>query len=750
MGHPSQNRVQSEINSRTLVLFDSLEKATGSIYNFFNSLANTNQLLARGVIIGEETLFQDKNFKKIVKESDLFPKVKACFPREVSSLLGSTHDFIIQDLRENFNPNKLIILAETVVGGGLIILIGEKHDYWIKTVNKSRFGHSKKSNLLIRFLKEIKNNESCRLSVNKEINLHPYYRPISLSKVLSKEILKIPISNSQYDLIKSLSKELGEKKKESIVNVIVADRGRGKSAATGLTIAYALMNYITSECRVTLTAQTIAQTQSIFLFVTLGFNSLKVKYNVQRLEDQIVGIFLENGSKIQYRNPEELSKDIKSTILIVDEAATFPQSKLTEIISSKTKKVLISTIHGYEGTGRSFQYKILDMIKRKPQYKINLYSLNDPIRYSAGDLIEALLNETFLLQVEPPMIGLEEFDKVNADIELLSIDTSSELIFERELKLLKEIMGLLIFSHYRNQPNDLLLLTDSYRHSLAYLTSSTQGNQKSILLACQLAIEGALPDYDIEKIEKGHFIEGDLIPAVAIRYFSTEFAQFKGIRIVRIASHPKFRNKGLGRIAVENLIKRYESLDWIGVSFGATGKLIKFWKKFGFKIIHIRPIKTPETSEWNIVLVKPLSDRAITIVEEASRNFFLQFIHLLKQSLFDLKPELALLIIHSCVSIPNYQMKITQSGNYRLKKYIEGKINFLLAVDVLQELAIAYFAAHIDVKLSSSQELLLISRILQGRTWGQTLGKTGLSWKEANGLLINAIKKITGAVSNLP
>ena len=745
MGYPSQKLGEFETSSRTLIVFDSLEKATSSIFRFFDSLIESKQFLVNGAIIGEESLFQNRDFDKIVKKAKVFPKVKTYYPREVSSLLGSTHDFIIQDLRENFNPNRIIILAETVIGGGLIILIGDKLDSWVKSVNKNRFSHSKKSNLLARFINEINDNLNGIFAVNKDIDLDLHYKPILLSYFLSKEILNIPITESQYNLINSLSKELGENNDLNKVNIIVADRGRGKSAAVGLTIAYTLMNYSTSKYRVTITAQSIGHTQSIFLFIKFGLDNLNEKYNLHRQDDQLVGISLKNGSKIEYRNPEEVSKDLKSNFLIVDEAAAFPQEKLLELISSKTKKIFISTIHGYEGTGRSFQYKILETIKRKPQFRFKLYSLNDPIRYPSGDLIEQLLNETFLLQVEPPKIKFEEFDKLTDLIEFYSLDTSSESIFESKIEILKDIMGLLIFSHYRNQPNDLLLLTDSYRHSLTYLSSSNRSNEKAILLACQLAHEGALSENIIDKIESGHFIEGDLIPAIAIRYFSSKFAQFNGLRIVRIASHPEFRNKGLGRIAVEALIKKYKSLDWIGVSFGATEKLIKFWKKFGFKIIHIRPIKTSKTSEWNIVLVKPLSSRATTAVNQASRDFLLQFIHLLKQSLFELKPELVLLIIKTCVSIPNYQKEITQSGKYRLKKYNEGKINFLLAVDVLYELVVSYFIIPLDIKLSLSQELLLVSRILQGRTWGQTLGKTGLTWNEANGLLMKAVKKITVA-----
>ena len=48
--------------------------------------------------VGEESLFQNRDFDKIVKKAKVFPKVKTYYPREVSSLLGSTHDFIIQDL----------------------------------------------------------------------------------------------------------------------------------------------------------------------------------------------------------------------------------------------------------------------------------------------------------------------------------------------------------------------------------------------------------------------------------------------------------------------------------------------------------------------------------------------------------------------------------------------------------------------------------------------------------------------------
>ncbi|MHA1206295.1 MAG: GNAT family N-acetyltransferase, partial [Candidatus Hodarchaeales archaeon] len=454
------------------------------------------------------------------------------------------------------------------------------------------------------------------------------------------------------------------------------------------------------------------------------------------------GIEVSKGCNIEFRWVSDLTRDLKCSILIVDEAAAFPQEKLLEIVGLKAKKVFISTIHGYEGAGRSFQYKILNHIKRRYKDKYRILRLTEPIRYLIEDPIESLMNETFFLKLERGKI--ESYDQFNAKNEtsFVTYPDSSELFSNENLSLLEEMMGILIYAHYRNQPNDLLLIADSNQHFLANLSVSDSKGNKQILLACQLAKEGIMDSETVNSIIKGKFVDGNLIPSIAIRHFSSIFAQLRGIRIVRIASHPDFTNKGFGRVAIEEILKKYQSQDWIGVSCGATMKLVKFWRKFGFKIIHIRPTKSTETGEWNIVLIYPISETAKQLVNQASRNFALQFIYLLRHSLFDLKPELAILILRSCTDITDYQLKMTQSGKYRLKRYIEGNLNFLLTVDVLQELVVSYFVVPLELKLSPSQELVLMSRILQGRTWGQTLHKTGLKWKEANGLLHKAILRI--------
>ncbi len=742
MSKISQYNPSSVNFSRTLFLFKSIKKATDSLTEFLNHLNKSNQTDIKGAIVGDNSLFTNSSFKTVIQQITRFPNVKKVKINQVSKFLGKTVDFVVMDLRTEFNPNKLIILVETVRGGGLILLLGDEEEKWIHSVNKDYFDHSKGSNLLKWFLFKIKHNQRSIIETEEKLDLMAYYNPMPNDICLSEEILGIPITPSQKAIIEDLSREWNKDHLMNKIDIIIADRGRGKSAAIGLTLAQVLLNLNRSKRKIIITANEVSHTQTLFKFLSYGLTKCGIGHQVQQKNNEIISINIHKGSKIEYRWPSELSRGIKAHLLIVDEAAAFPQEILSDLIKLKIKTVLISTIHGYEGAGRSFQHKILDQIARRLDLQYQLYTLDKPIRYSQKDSIESLINDTFLLQIDRSTIDTLESVSPKQQLDFRVLPDPSSLLNKEGVETLREIYGILIYAHYRNQPNDLLLLADSRRHFLVILSGNTSINDQHVLLACQLAREGSFSQDKINIVMKGEFIEGDLIPAIGIRHFSPEFAKLNGLRIVRIASHPNFINKGFGRVAVEKILGEFQSYDWIGVSFGVTLKLIKFWRKMGFKTIHIRPIRTPGTGEWNVVLIHPNSDPARALITQASRDFFLQFIHLLKQSLFELKPELSLEIMRTIVNIPNYEPRITKSGIYRLKKYIEGNLNFLLTVDVLQEIVISYFVIPMNIQLSPAQEKLLIARILQGRTWGQTLGKTGLSWKEANGLLKKAIMKI--------
>jgi N-acetyltransferase 10 len=91
--------------------------------------------------------------------------------------------------------------------------------------------------------------------------------------------------------------------------------------------------------------------------------------------------------------------------------------------------------------------------------------LDEPIRYGPNDPVEKWLNDLLCLDatkdIDPLKSGTPhpnacELYFVNRDT-LFSYHSSSE-------KFLKKLMSIFVSSHYKNSPNDLLLLSDAPAH----------------------------------------------------------------------------------------------------------------------------------------------------------------------------------------------------------------------------------------------------------------------------------------------
>lgn len=691
----------------------------------------------------DEKIPQPLIFQNFKRYPALLNNIKRISLNEVSKVLGLTVDFLFLDLREDFSPNKIIILLETVRGGGVIFVLGLPYSKWGYSVNQRRFLMKKGSYLLDWFLENVQNNSQCITHKFKFSEVIARFNPMPYNTNLTTQINNIHVTPDQKNAVEGVVNIVLDSKHPNSCSILIANRGRGKSASVGLTISQVISKRVKPSFNVIVSSPHPKNVQTLFGFLSKGLTSEGIKFRQIQDGEWVSEIRAAPRIKITYIWPSEINRNLKTDLFVVDEAAAIPVEILNEILRIKAKKIFVSTVHGYEGAGRGFTHKFLSKLRKQKLIHYKEFSLEQPIRYMQDDSIEKLLNDSFFLDIEikPSIIDYQTLNK--EIITLREYQDPGYLFSKTGLPYFKQLFGLLVYAHYRNQPNDLLLLADSAKHFLVGVYGADKQNNEFLLVSNQLAREGEMTEQEIQTVTSGEFIEGNLIPTVAIRHFSTNFAKLRGLRIVRIAAHPSLINKGVGRVAMEQQAQIFTSYDWIGVSFGATVKLMKFWMKFGFKSVHIRPTKTPETGEWNIVVIHPVSASARTIVNQASADFLLQFISLLKQSLHSMVPDLALQILKSCAHIPDYQPRITSSGKIRLNNYLNGNLNFLLTVDVIYELATKYFVSPNEIKLSSSQEALLITRVIQGRTWSQTLARTGLNWKAANGLLAKAIAKIS-------
>jgi N-acetyltransferase 10 len=272
----------------------------------------------------------------------------------------------------------------------------------------------------------------------------------------------------------------------------------------------------------------------------------------------------------------------QAELVIIDEAAAIPLPLVKNLIGPYLV-FLASTINGYEGTGRSLSLKLIQQLRestrpsltkdpatstareddtpvaasssKKPSHKstpkarsLREIKLDTPIRYAAGDKIEKWLNGLLCLDAtilpKSPTQGCPhpstcELFYVSRDT-LFSYHPASEVFLQR-------MMSLYVASHYKNQPNDLQLLSDAPAHHLFVLLPPLKDDESHLpepLVVLQVALEGSISrQVIIDGLGRGMRPGGDMIPWLVSQQFQEgKFGMLSGARVVRIACHPDYAN----------------------------------------------------------------------------------------------------------------------------------------------------------------------------------------------------------------
>jgi N-acetyltransferase 10 len=236
---------------------------------------------------------------------------------------------------------------------------------------------------------------------------------------------------------------------------------------------------------------------------------------------------------------------------------------------------------------------------------------------------------------------------------------------------LQKLMALYVASHYKNSPNDLQLMSDAPAHQLFVLLGPVDPNDTSLpepLCVIQVALEGEISAQTImNSLSRGQRSDGDMIPQlVAMQFQDPEFASLSGGRIVRIATSPEYTKMGYGSRALELLADFYEGkftnleeegtlvqedtgirvtdeeieqdsllkdsikvrdpksmpplliklsqrkttyIHYLGVSYGLTAQLHRFWKRAGYVPVYLRQTPQELTGEHSCVMLKVLEGR---------------------------------------------------------------------------------------------------------------------------------------------
>ncbi len=659
---------------------------------------------------------------------------------EIRRVLGLTYNVAVLDLINNLEPNDIGRLSGIVRGGGFYIFIMAKlADYekiitrFQRTLLTPQYKIEDIRHIFSRrFIRKLFEHDGIaiydvekkkflkRFKIKRRYKKRVEYKgkpfEIPLKTRLPRKAYELALTLDQVEVLKLLE-ELYERPKrgEGVAIVITADRGRGKSSVVGIGLA-ALAHKLRKakgRTRIIVTAPNEYNVQPLFMLAKRTLEELKHPPTVIE-EDGVITALKAKGIEIEYYSPLEASRR-RADIVAVDEAAGLQVPMLFTIMSKFDRVIFSSTIHGYEGAGRGFSVRFLGRLKKMENIRVYEYEMEQPIRFSENDPIEKWAFDTLLLDAEPAFLTKEDMDYIDR-LDVVYYKPNLEEFFLEKEEELRQFIGIYIMAHYRNNPNDLGMMMDAPHHTVRAL--KLPGGK--IVASLELAEEGPLLDELAKESARGAWIAGNIIPDRVIKHYKLiDFGEFKGWRIVRIAVHPAAMGRGLGSKMLSELEKEAmeRGYDWVGAGFGVTAELLNFWVKNGYIPVHISPDRNPVSGEYTILVVKPLNRKAAKYIDYIAREFKKKLLNSLYEPYHDLDPRVALMLLKSTPDIPRVKINLSPPQVGRFMSYAWSDLTLESCMDCMVEVVKHYFVASPKPNLSELQELLLILRILQGKSW---------------------------------
>ncbi|EKE41300.1 hypothetical protein ENUP19_0341G0080 [Entamoeba nuttalli] len=759
-------------------------------------------------------------------------EIKYVYYKESHKVLGNTFGMLVLQDFEAMTPNILCRTVETVRGGGLVVVlltgmtsIKQLYNLNMDIHNRYRGEDTKEitSRFNERFVLSLSDNKNS-IVVSDELDVVPVFehtlridpveKKVEIKEELENlrcayeevqylnEIVKITTTADQAKCVVSLFDSLKEKTLNTTIS-ITAGRGRGKSAALGLTIACSVaLGY----SNIFVTAPSPENVKTVFEFAVKGLEIFGMKEHldfdvVQTTKSEYgkavvrVNIHQNHRQTIQYILPNDTAQLSQAELLVIDEAAAIPLPLVKGLLGNYNV-MLSTTTNGYEGTGRSLSLKLIKELREG----ISKYSngrlfkectLTEPIRYSSNDQVEKWLNKLLCLDASNTLMHITSTPSPD-ECELYYVNRDTLFSYNRDAeKFLQQLQGLFVTSHYKNTPNDMQLLADAPNHMIFILTGPVQNGEElpDILAAVQLSLEGGIARKRVsESWFRGKKETGDLIPwTLTQQFLDDEFAGLMGARVVRICTHPDVTNMGYGskilqmlelyftgcivslgemeeeskadndqkqmetdevevRKELEPLLinpgnRKAEMLDYLGVAFGYTPQLSKFWTCSGYQPTYLRLTANDITGEHSCIMVKQLSKNMGNWEEQYTQDFKKRFSLLLGFEFKSMNAVDAFKLVQCKNKDSSVSLNFDQRAIKRLEYYSKNLIDYHIVLDLLPCIAQAV-SNGLDIQLTITQQIIFVGMGLQFKSVDEIGSELKLASAQVMALFNKAIRKV--------
>jgi tRNA(Met) cytidine acetyltransferase len=611
--------------------------------------------------------------------------------------LGGEQALLIYNAFSGFDPDAFGAISGTLRGGGLLLLLTPPLDRWAeyRDPQSERIAVANcELPIVSPFFKRL---AGILQSDPQVVRLTPEQTGSCVPPAAKCVKIRLPQDQTcrtqdQADAVEGIIHVAKGHRKRPLV--LTSDRGRGKSSSLGIAAARLVSD---RPRRILVTASRQSAVQTLFEMAAKQLNSIQTGVDTLYHDDGL----------IQYIAPDLLIAERPvADLVLVDEAATIPTPLLISLLHHYPRIVFATTVHGYEGTGLGFNHRFKKHLDNAtPQWRE--IHLKTPIRWAPFDPLEQLVFRLLALDAEP--VQSCEIDHPHADQLTLRFPNQKEL--GEDENLLQQLFGLLVLAHYRTTPRDLWHLLDGPN-----LTTVTLSHKQQVVAVALLASEGEFsPDLAMQiwlgrRRPRGHLLAQSLSAHLGIRSAST----LKGMRIMRIAVHPAHQNRGFGRHLV-TAIKRYvteQNFDYLGVSFGATGQLIRFWQNNGMQAVRLGVHAGASSSHQSVMFLYALNDAGEALHRQARARYAQQLPALLADSLSHLEADLVGPLIKG-IEAPALA-DLTDQDWLDLATYAFANRGYEYTQSLIQRLALKALS---DALLDDSDSSLLIMRVLQKQDW---------------------------------
>lgn len=533
-------------------------------------------------------------------------------PQQASQYLGRSHNLLIYRACDEFNVNSFCALCGTLVGASLAILIVPAGQPWQHHIDaqgvdygylpdnvQSPFKHWWQA-----VWQNHKGVMQLSQQAQQEVTLASVVALAPLPAITpSLDLSSISLLPDQQQLVvKLVASATAAQKSEQRVSAkqliwVCGARGRGK---------------------------TVAVAKALEQLATKGVNTLITSAASQTAK----AVLHQHGEQTDYIAVDQLVQQItaeqaalNNTVLVIEEAASLPHALLQALMQGFSCLVLVSSSDGYEGTGQGLSLKLPQLAQRH-EFQLTTIELTEPIRWQEGDLLEELVQQSFLAPKLPVLVTNTHL----ADLEH-HIYTGAQLALDEPI--LAQVYGLLSLAHYQTTPQDLRLLLDHPDLS-THCWLNQQGNL--IGVACLIAEGGLSQDLSVAIARGQRRIKGHLLAQILAQQAGcAEAAQLPMRRIQRIAVHPAVQGQGIGRFMLQQIHRHYQASSnsqWLGSSFAGEPDVIRFWQAAGYQVIWAGQRLDAATGLPSVQLVLPLQNHGLRLSKLLLANFYHYYAHL--------------------------------------------------------------------------------------------------------------------------